>query len=47
MPVVRKIMKSLVKQYGKKKAKKVYYGMETEGKLKKAMGTMARRRAGK
>ena len=44
MPVVRKIMQNLIKQYGKKKSKNVYYGMETKGKLKKAMQTMARRK---
>lgn len=32
MPVNKSLAKALVKKYGKKTAKKVYYGMESEKK---------------
>ena len=44
MPIVRKIMKSLAKEYGAKKAKNVYYALENMGKLDKAKKTVAGRK---
>jgi hypothetical protein len=41
MPVNRSLAKKLVKKYGAKKAKSVYYGMEAKGKpaFKKGLKT--------
>jgi hypothetical protein len=41
MPVNKTLMKALIKQYGLKKAKEVYYAMENEGKppFKKGLAT--------
>jgi hypothetical protein len=36
MPIIKSLMKSLTAQYGDKKAKDIYYGMETKSKKKKA-----------
>lgn len=45
MPVIRKIMQNLIKEYGSaKKAKNVYYGMEASGKLDKAKKIIAGRK---
>ena len=44
MPIIRKIMKNLAAQYGKKKGKNVYYALEAEGKLDKAKKTVAGRK---
>lgn len=45
MPVNEKLMAKLVKKYGKKKGKSIYYGMEAKGHpatkpsaIRKAMG---------
>ena len=39
MPVVRKEMVNLKKEYGPKKGESVYYAMENEGKIKPAKKT--------
>lgn len=44
MPVIRDIMRALVKEYGKEKAKDVYYGLENSGKLDKAKKTIEGRK---
>ena len=39
MPIVRSIMNNLIKKYGNKKGKSIYYAMENKGKLTKAKRT--------
>ena len=41
MPVNKSLAKSLIKKYGPKKAKEIYYAMENEGKpaFKKGLDT--------
>lgn len=48
MPMLRSAYNNLVKQYGKEKAKNVYYALEQSGKLDQAKKTAAiRARQGK
>ena len=46
MPIIKDVMRSLVKQYGPEKGKNVYYAMENSGKLDKARKTAAKKKNG-